>query len=100
LRASGTARLGLDAALQPEGEARLELSGLPETLEAMRGAGLLTPAAASGLRGMVALLQRPVAGEAPRLSLPLVLAQGRLAVAGFPLAQLPPLRWARGPGLD
>jgi Uncharacterized protein conserved in bacteria (DUF2125) len=94
LQVGGSARFELDPALQPTGGATLELTGLPETLRAATAAGLLTPSGASGLGVMAALLQRSGGGgEPPRVHLPLTLANRRLAVAGFDLLQLPPLRW-------
>jgi hypothetical protein len=92
LRATG--RLGLDAALQPEGTATLTLTDAPAALTLLTEAGWLAPGVAAGLRAVAMLAARPdPAGGPPRLELPLELRNRRLGTSRLPLLTLPPIDW-------
>jgi hypothetical protein len=92
LRVAG--RLGLDAALQPEGTATLTVTDAPAALALLTDAGWLAPGMAAGLRAVAMLAARPdPAGGPPRLELPLELRNRRLGTARLPLVTIPPIDW-------
>ncbi|RAI57640.1 DUF2125 domain-containing protein [Roseicella frigidaeris] len=98
LAAEGTARLGLDRALQPAGEAALQLAGADALLQVGVQAGLLTRQAALGGQTLLGLLsRRPATGGAPVLDLPLTLENRVLSAARLRLALLPDWRWPGAP---
>lgn len=103
-RAQASATLALDDQLQPMGAGTLKLSGAEAVLDALAGAGLVTPRNAGLARRVVSLLARPPAeGEPPQLEVPLTLEGRGLAVARIPVARLPMLAWpgpveGSGPG--
>jgi hypothetical protein len=82
--------LRLDAALQPEGAGVLQAGGIPETLQAMSGAGLVPKGQAQAATAL--LLLRPV-GPDGMVSLPLAIRDRTLSVAGFPVLRLPAIAW-------
>lgn len=89
-----TGRLGLDAALQPEGQATLTLTDAPAVLALLAEGGWLAPGVANGLRAVAMFAARPdPAGGPPRLELPLELRNRRLGTARLPLVMLPPIDW-------
>lgn len=95
LRATGSAALALDASLQPEGEARLDASGLPEVVGALAGAGVLAPRDAALARLALAGLQRrPTGGGPSYVPIELGLSDQRLTVNGFALGQVPFVAWS------
>jgi hypothetical protein len=93
---AGDARLSLtlDAALQPQGNGTLRVTGAPEALGALARAGLIDGNAARTAQGIAALLaRRPPEGGAPRVELPVALANGTLSVARVPLLRVAPIAW-------
>jgi hypothetical protein len=94
LAAQGSARLGLDRALQPMGEAALQVTGADALLRAAAGAGLLTQQAALAGQALIGLLgRRPAEGGPPVLDLPLALEGRVLSAARLRLGVLPEWRW-------
>ncbi|NOG71357.1 DUF2125 domain-containing protein [Roseicella sp. DB1501] len=94
LTAQGSARLGLDRALQPRGEAALQVTGADALLRAAAGAGLLTQQAALAGQALIGLLgRRPAEGGPPVLDLPLALEGRVLSAARLRLGVLPEWRW-------
>lgn len=88
LDATGTA--ALDRALQPLADLRVAMTGQDAALEAAVSHGLIQPRAAGAVRAVLALL----AGAQPSGgTIPVSLRDGSVAVAGFPVARLPPVAW-------
>ena len=95
LGVTGTAALGLDAALQPQGTATLRLVGYAAALSALAAGGTITPQAAQAVRAVLALLARtPEGGGAPEVVLPLDLHTGLLRVGRIPIGKLPKMDWS------
>ena len=94
--ASAAATLALDAALQPVGAGTLRVAGATHAVDALAGAGLLAPRAASLARGVLPLLARPdPAGGPPQLEVPVTLEDRTLLAARIPVLRLPALDWGR-----
>ena len=93
LHATGSARIWLDPALQPVAQARVQVAGAAELVDAAVGAGVLAPGPASAVRAVLGLLS--LAAKGGPLTLPIDLTDHVLTVARFPLARLPPLDWNR-----
>jgi hypothetical protein len=91
LQISGSGSGGLDADLQPQGQARLEVVGAAEVLDAAGRAGLLPPGPEAAARAVLALLALAAPGRP--IPLPIILADRTVTVAQFPLARLPMLDW-------
>jgi hypothetical protein len=86
--------LRLDAALQPAGEGRLAVERPQEALAALVEGGLVPRREAGTLQAVLALTARaPAGGGAPRVELPVSVANGAIAAARIPLLRLPPLAW-------
>jgi hypothetical protein len=95
LGVTGTAAIGLDAALQPEGTGTVRVVGYDAALSALAAGGALTPAAAQAIRAVLTLLARtPEGGGAPEVELPLSLHEGVLRTGRIPLAKLPAVDWS------
>jgi hypothetical protein len=90
LDASVSGRLALDAALRPAGSLAVSARGLPAFVDALGAWDGLPPRTGQAVAGVLALL---AGGGGEPVSLPVVLADGRVSVAGFPLARLPRLGW-------
>jgi hypothetical protein len=93
--ARAAATLALDEMLQPMGAGTLRLTGAPEALEALAGAGLIAPRAAATARSVVPLLSRPAENGEPEIEVPVTLEERTLAVARIPVLRLAPLAWPR-----
>jgi len=94
LMAEARGVLRLDAALQPAGEGRLTLERPQEALAALVEAGLVPRREAAAAQAVLALTMRvPAGGGAPRLDVPVTVADGALAVARIPLLRFAPLAW-------
>lgn len=98
LGVTGTAALGLDAALQPDGTGTLRVVGFEPALSALAAGGVVRPSAAQAVRAVLALLARtPEGGGTPEVTLPLSLHDGTLAVGSFPVARVPHWDWSPAP---
>jgi hypothetical protein len=97
LSATGTATGGLDAALQPTGQARLRLAGFTETLDALVAGHVMAQRSATAAGAILSLLARPRADGTPEVDAPLTLQDRVLQFGRFPLARLPPLQWPSAP---
>lgn len=95
LGAQGELRLGLDAALQPEGKGSVRLSGFGAALDALAGAGTISTGMARAAGAVLGLLaQHPKDGGPATVDLPLVLRDGRISLGpDIPLAAVPRLHW-------
>ncbi len=91
LHATGSGDGGLDANLQPVGQAILSVEGAPALVDALSQDGVLQPGPASAVRAVLGLLALAAGGGPIRL--PVSLADHVVAVAGFPLARLAPVVW-------
>jgi hypothetical protein len=94
ISATAMATLTLDEDLQPTGAGTLRLAGGGEVLDAAASTGLLAPRTATTARTVLTLLSRtPPEGGPPQIEVPLTLEDGVLALARFPLLQLPRWTW-------
>lgn len=87
LEVQGKAHGGLDPLLRPAGEGELAARGLPAFLTAAAAAGWIPPAAARAAAAVVGVLS--LSARSGPIRVPVSLAEGTLAVAGFPVARLP-----------
>ena len=95
---TGTAALGLDAALQPQGTATLRVVGYDPALSALAAGGAITPQAAQAVRAVLALLARaPEEGGVPQVVLPLTLSAGVVRVGRIPIGKVPKVDWSAAP---
>ena len=98
VRAEGEATLALDAALQPMGAGRIAMTGHEAALAALLQTGAITRATAVQAGLALRVIQRvPEGGDEPRVELPLLIENRRLAVLGIPLMRLPRLAWPAAP---
>lgn len=98
LGVTGTAALGLDPALQPDGTGTLRVVGFEPALSALAAGGVVRPSAAQAVRAVLTLLARtPEGGGTPEVTLPLVLHDGTLEVGSFPVARVPHWDWSTAP---
>ncbi len=98
LGVSGSARLTLDAALQPEATANLRLIGMEETLAALAAGHAIARRAAQAAKAVVGLMAHaPDGGGVPGVEVPLTLHDGTLSLGMIPLATLPKLDWSAAP---
>jgi hypothetical protein len=98
LGVTGTAALGLDPALQPDGTGTLRVVGFEPALSALAAGGVVRPSAAQAVRAVLTLLARtPEGGGTPEVTLPLTLHGGTLEVGGFPVARVPHWDWSAAP---
>lgn len=90
--ASGEARL--DDALQPVATLNGTLRGHDETLDALAEAGFLTARQVQAAKVVLALVARPdpETGQ-PVLEVPIIIARGRVSLAGIDLAEIPQITW-------
>lgn len=91
---SGKATATLDATLQPQGSATVQLVGYDATLDALAAAGVVAQRAALVAKGVLGILARPPeGGGTPRVELPVTLRDRTLTAGRFPLLRLPELLW-------
>jgi hypothetical protein len=94
---TGTAKLRLDAQMQPDATARLRIVGYDAALDALAAAGSLTRPAADAAKAVLGLIARtPDGGGVKLVDAPVTLHAGRLSVGQFPLVRLPELVWPDG----
>ena len=91
---SGSATIGLDPGLQPEGTASVRAIGYDAALAALADAGVMTRPAAQAVRAVLSLLaQAPEGGGSPVVELPLALHGQVLSVGRIPIGKIPILIW-------
>jgi hypothetical protein len=90
---AATARLTLDAALQPQGTADVTLVNYAAALDALADSHVVNPRAAGVAKAVLGLMARPAAGGAGAVELPLSVQDRTVSVGQFPLARLPLLVW-------
>lgn len=94
---SGQGRFDLDAQLQPEGRAALHIVGQTETLNTLAAAHVISSHVAIAANAVLSVLAAtPPGGGVPQVDTNIVVSQGIVSVAGFPLARLPVLAWPTG----
>lgn len=92
---TGTAAIGLDADLQPQGTGTARVVGYDATLSALAAGGAVRPQAAQAIRAVLTLLARtPEGGGAPEVELPLSVQDGVLRVGRIPVGRLPHWDWS------
>lgn len=95
---AGEASLHLDGRLQPAGSGTARLGGHGAALQALTGAGIMTPRGALAAGAMLSLMARPPAGGGPPVvEAPLSLRDRTLSLGPIPMARMPELIW-RPPG--
>ena len=87
----GHASLGLDAALQPEGTADVQLTGFAEVADALARSGAISRNDARVATTLLGLMARPGAGNVSEADLPLILKDRTLSVGAIPVLKLPPM---------
>ena len=81
---------GLDANLQPEGNGMIAAGGLPETIDAAVGAGVVPAGTARTAKALLRLVPRTPDGK---LTVPLALKDRTLSAARLPVIVLPEVQW-------
>ena len=81
---------GLDARLQPEGNGMIAAGGLPETIDAAVGAGVVPAGTARTAKALLRLVPRTPDGK---LTVPLALKDRTLSAARLPVIVLPEIQW-------
>jgi hypothetical protein len=95
---AGTARLALDAELQPAGDATARIAGYAELLDALVASRMLEARAAMGARAVLGLMARPPAGGGPPVvEVPVALKNRTLSLGRIPLVRVPELVWRPRP---
>ncbi len=90
----GSGTLALDPANRPLGAFTARVRGYAETVDAFAGAGLVRPRDAAGVKLALNLFAKQGENGKPNeLVVPLTAQDGRLAIAGFNLFRLDPLRF-------
>jgi hypothetical protein len=98
LGATGSATIGLDASLQPEGTGTLRAVGYDAALASLAESGTLAPSAAQAIRAVLGLIAHaPEGGGASEVTLPLALHQGVLTAGRIPVGRLPSVGWSASP---
>ena len=87
----GHASLRLDAAMQPEGSAAVQLTGFTEVLEALARSGAITRNDERVASTLLSLMARPGASDVAEADLPLTLKDRTLSVGMIPLLRVPPV---------
>lgn len=94
LKLATTARLGLDAKLQPAGSGMAQVAGWAASLDAMARGGAITSGVAQTAKAVLGLAVPPgTMDEDPTLSLPFTLQDSTLSVGKVPLMRLSTLAW-------
>lgn len=89
----GDGTVTLDAENRPLAAFSVRIRGYGETLDALAGAGLVRPRDSAAVKVVLNLLARQTQSGERELSLPITAQDGQLTVAGFPLMQVPPIRF-------
>ncbi len=84
----GHASIGLDAAMQPEGSAAVQMTGFAEVIDALARSGAITRNDARVAQTLLGLMARPGAGDVKEADLPLTLKDRTLSVGAIPLLRL------------
>lgn len=87
----GSATLGLDRALQPDGTASVQMTGWREVLEALARSGAITRSDAKVVETLLSLVAKPGGGDGEEADLPLTLHDRTLSVGAIPILRVPPL---------
>ena len=89
-----TARLGLDAALQPAGTGDARIAGYDATADALAAHGIMAPSAAIAAKAVLSLLAHaPDDGGPSEVDVPLTLRRRTLSMQQIPLLRVPALDW-------
>ncbi len=81
---------GLDSRLQPEGSGMIAAGGLPETIDAAVGAGIIPAGTARTAKALLRLVPRTPDGK---LTVPLALKDRTVSAARLPVVVLPEIVW-------
>ena len=84
----GQASVGLDAAMQPEGSAAVQMTGFAEVIDALARSGAITRNDARVATTLLGLMARPGAGDVREADLPLTLKDRTLSVGAIPVLRL------------
>ena len=87
---AGSATVTLDQGLQPAAQGSMRVKGAPETLTALRAAGVLTSGQVLAANAMLSLLVQPGA-EASGVALPFSVRDGTVSVGNIPIMRVGPL---------
>jgi hypothetical protein len=94
LKLATTARLGLDAKLQPAGSGTVQVAGWAASLDALARGGAITTGVAQTAKAVLGLAVPPgTMNDDPTLSLPFTLQDSTLSVGKVPLMRLSTLAW-------
>jgi hypothetical protein len=94
---ASSARIGLDAQLQPVAAVTARMSGYDAAVDALRDGGMMAAGPATAIKAVLGLMaQISPEGGAPVVELPLTVQDGLLTAGRIPLARLPTLRWPAG----
>jgi len=88
-----TARLTLDAELQPAGTGAAHIIGFARTLDALAASHAIGANAALAGKALLGLIAQPAGAEADAVDLPLTVQDRMLSVRTAPLLRLPALEW-------
>ncbi len=98
LAVAGSGTAALDAALQPDGEAKVIVEGYNEAIAAMAKSGIIAPEPALAGEFALGLLAKPGKdGAPPSIDVTASLHDGRLSVGGVELGRVPKLSWPGTP---
>ncbi len=89
----GNGTLALDAENRPLGAFTVRVRGYGETIDTFARTGLIRPREAAGAKVALNMFARPNSGGTSELTVPLTAQDGRLAIAGFNLMRIDPLRF-------
>ncbi len=94
LKVDGSGTAALDAALQPDGEAKVTVDGYNEAIAAMAKSGIIAPGPALAGEFALGLLAKPGKdGAPPSIDMNASLHDGRLRLGGVELGRVPKLSW-------
>ncbi len=93
LDVDGTGLLSLDPALQPRGNATLQVTGFTETIDALARAGVIGANDAKVVGTVLSLISRRLPNGTTEATVPLTLDSGRVSMGAIPLARLAALAW-------
>lgn len=89
---SASGRLTLDDQLRPQGQFAARIAGLPELLDRLAAAGLVTAQQVASIKlGVLAFSGEPDDQGRPVLAVPVILNGGLLSLGPFPLARISPV---------
>ena len=98
LNVAGSGTAALDAALQPDGEAKVTVEGYDQAIAAMAKSGIIAPGPALAGEFALGLLAKPGKdGAPPSIDVTASLHDGRLSLGGVELGRVPKLSWPGTP---